>query len=311
MAMLVCSLLAYAAIEMYRNGQLEFLAYEFRIAALLGGIGILVIVSIRAVCLWLEAGRLQESNFSMTCGYMHIHTAECLHNARIPDPAKGSTQDSGYDMSWTFARMLILIFPFGLFMLGLPNTTFSMQRQLMMAGSDESLGSLPLGDLVSGATVLEESVNYDGEVIRVLRTKTGQRVRERHRDAEPPRYEILQEEGTAMRFDDLNDAAYDPDKRTAFSGRTAILEGRFKRLGDKEFTLFRMKMTCCAADTVVLKVRIHVPQALSNLNDFDWVRVKGQVQFLPTAGGKRYVPTLIVADIRDVVKTKPVGEYEY
>ena len=34
-----------------------------------------------------------------------------------------------------------------------------------------------------------------------------------------------------MRFNDLNDAALDAGKRKYMEGQTAILEGRFKRLG--------------------------------------------------------------------------------
>ena len=93
-------------------------------------------------------------------------------------------------------------------------------------------------------------------------------------------------------------------------GETAILEGRFKRLADKEFSLFRMKMTCCAADTVPLKVRIVVPQALSGYEDFQWVQVKGQIQFLQVPGQDRFIPVIMVADIRDITSPPPKNEYE-
>jgi uncharacterized membrane protein YcgQ (UPF0703/DUF1980 family) len=93
-------------------------------------------------------------------------------------------------------------------------------------------------------------------------------------------------------------------------GETAILEGRFKRLADKEFSLFRMKMTCCASDTVPLKVRIIVPQAVGHIDDFQWVRVKGQIQFWQVPGQDRYIPVLMVADVRDV-DDKVVARNEY
>jgi uncharacterized membrane protein YcgQ (UPF0703/DUF1980 family) len=113
-----------------------------------------------------------------------------------------------------------------------------------------------------------------------------------------------------MRFNELNDAALDDGKRENLNGKTAILEGRFKKLADKEFSLFRLKMTCCAADTVPLKVRIIVPQALSGYQDFDWVTVKGQLQFVKVPGQDRYIPVVMVADIRDVRKTEAKNEYE-
>ena len=56
--------------------------------------------------------------------------------------------------------------------------------------------------------------------------------------------------------------------------------------------------------------RIVVPQALSGFSDFDWVRVTGQIQFLQVPGQNRYIPVIMVADIRDVVKEEPKNEYE-
>ena len=83
---------------------------------------------------------------------------------------------------------------------------------------------------------------------------------------------LLAGAGNEMRFNDLTEAASTRTSGNRYGGQTAIMEGRFKRLGDKEFTLFRMKMTCCGADTVPLKVRILAPQAVNGFNDFDWVR---------------------------------------
>ena len=67
------------------------------------------------------------------------------------------------------------------------------------------------------------------------------------------KYVVIPGAGQEMRFNDLTEAALDADKRKALEGQTAILQGRFKRLGDKEFTLFRMKMTCCTPDAVTLR----------------------------------------------------------
>jgi hypothetical protein len=124
--------------------------------------------------------------------------------------------------------------------------------------------------------------------------------------------DVASKDGTVMSFNDLNDAAFDQGKREVFQGQTALLEGRFRRLGDKEFTLFRLRMTCCAADTVPLKVRIVTPYALSGVNDYDWVRVKGQIQFLPVPNTSptRYIPVIKVADNSDIVKGEARSEYE-
>ena len=64
------------------------------------------------------------------------------------------------------------------------------------------------------------------------------------------------------------------------------------------------------SDTVPLKVRIVVPQALGGFNDFDWVRVKGQLQFWQVPGQDRYIPVIMVADIKDVSPQAAQNEYE-
>ena len=109
-------------------------------------------------------------------------------------------------------------------------------------------------------------------------------------------------EGTVMSFNDLNDAAYDEGKRSQLQGDVGILEGKFKRVGEKQFTLYKMKMTCCAADIVPLKVRILTPIALSGFTDGDWVRVKGRVQFRQTPNSIQFIPVIAVADINDIKK---------
>ena len=214
-------------------------------------------------------------------------------------------------MSWLFARMLILAFPVLLYFIGLPNSGFSKERQILLTGNETALGTNDLRRFLEGATVVEGPKDENGSTVRVLKTKSGLKIRERtYLAGGEPKLELISEAGTPRRFNELNDAALNEGKRKYMEGETVILEGRFKRLADKEFSLFRMKMTCCAADTVPLKVRIVVPQALSNFSDFDWVTVKGQLQFLQVQGQDRYIPVIMVANNNDVAKTQPKNEYE-
>ena len=207
--------------------------------------------------------------------------------------------------------MLILVFPVALFFLGLPASGFTNEGLEKMLGKDAALGGDALKKLVEDASVEEGPKEVNGATVRVLKTKTGLKVRETVPvGGAEPKLELISGSGRPMRFSELNDAALDEGKRKYMEGETAILEGKFKRLADKEFSLFRMKMTCCAADTVPLKVRIIVPQALGQFNDFQWVRVKGQIQFWEVPGQNRYIPVLMVADIRDVSPESPKNEYE-
>jgi hypothetical protein len=306
LTILVCGLIGVAAIEMYRRDMLGFLAEQFRAPVLYGGIGVLVLVGLRAIAVWRQAGEIQAR--MQGCTVDHTHGPECNH-VHIHEEDDNDHSHS-HDMSWVFARMVILVFPVMLFFLGLPGAALSPAAQLRMI-NDSAMGAESLKKLAEGAEVIEEQKNADGTTVRILKTKTGLKIRERSSAAGgEPMYELVAGEGTPMRFNELNDAAFDAGKRQYYEGQTAILEGRLKRLGDKEFSLFRMKMTCCAADTVPLKVRIIVPQALSKFADFDWVRVKGQIQFLKAQGQDRYIPVIMVADLSDVRLETPKNEYE-
>ncbi|HEY3787814.1 MAG TPA: hypothetical protein VGL71_03120, partial [Urbifossiella sp.] len=71
-------------------------------------------------------------------------------------------------------------------------------------------------------------------------------------------------------------------------------------LGDKQFTLYTLKMTCCNADQVPLKVQIVTPTALSGFEDSKWVSVKGEVRFIQRPGSSQYIPVIFVADVKDI-----------
>ena len=198
-----------------------------------------------------------------------------------------------------------------LYFMGLPNSGFSKERQILLTGNETALGTNEPEEIPGRAQRLwkgpkmkmarpcgcskpSRGSRFERDLPRRRRTQTGTDLGS----------------GKPRRFNELNDAALNEGKRKYMEGETVILEGRFKRLADKEFSLFRMKMTCCAADTVPLKVRIVVPQALSNFSDFDWVTVKGQLQFLQVQGQDRYIPVIMVANNNDVAKTQPKNEYE-
>ena len=307
----VCGLFGFVAIEMYVDNRLSFLDSKFHNWVLGGGIGIMTMVLLRAISVWKEAGKYQGSG--------HAHGPNCegvdCNHVHIPgDEEHTHDHDHGHshDMSWVIARMLILVFPVALFFLGLPNSTFSAEEQLKRAGRDTALATETLEEYAKDAAVEEQKYDDNGQIsYRVLKTKTGLKLKQTFLPNGKSSFEVLGGEPIRVKFSELNDAAYNAGERDFLQGQTAILEGRFKRLADKEFTLFRMKMTCCKADEVPLKVRIIVPQALSNFNNFDWVKVKGQIQFLKIPNQEQYVPVLLIAHVSDVVKGEaPSNESE-
>lgn len=328
LTILVCAGMGFVGVQMYRTEMLQhILAPQFHLPVLIGSVGVLVLVVLRAVAVWNEAGALQPVG-DMNCDVNHVHTASCAHP--LPGLPGGAADDNvnetdghTHDMSWVFARMLVLVFPVALFMMDIPNGGFSIERQRKMLGAEMALSDPQEGKRLAldPATKPEpgtEKTEANGTVTRVFvypKKVEGStepklvRIREIKPATGEAKYIILPEAGTEMRFNDLADAALDGDKRNAYSGQTAILEGRFSRIDDKQFTLFRLKMTCCGADAVMLKVRIFAPQVPSHPAG-EWVRVKGVIQFVQDRDG-RYNPVLTIADLTDVVPSKPKNEYEF
>ena len=320
LTILVCGALGFVGSSLYMSGLLSnFLAPQFHLPVFIGSVAVLALVVVRAVVVWREAGALQPVDDAMTCQVNHVHTAACNH--ALPGLPTGTEADAtvvddhghSHDMAWVVTRMLILVFPVLLFAFGILNTGLSaewVKKKAQLAGPDVALDPEQLKKLAADATLLEERQEGSAKV-RVLQTKSGMKIREVTLASGEVKYIPVPEAGEVMQFNTLNDAAFDAEKRKHLAGQTAIMEGRFQRLGDKEFTLLRMKMTCCGADAVPLKVRIITPYAINNIPDYQWVRVKGVVQFVKAPGQDRYTPLLVV-DNADVDPNVPVrNEFEF
>jgi hypothetical protein len=105
-------------------------------------------------------------------------------------------------------------------------------------------------------------------------------------------------------FDELNASAFDPAKRAEYEGRTVRVKGQLKNIGSGEYTLFRMKMTCCAADTIPLKARIKTP-FVTQFQDHQWVTAEGVLQFVEVPAQRQYVPVIRVKDAAGLQKAQP------
>jgi hypothetical protein len=108
--------------------------------------------------------------------------------------------------------------------------------------------------------------------------------------------------GTVLRpgFKELTDASQTAKGRDYWSGQTAELAGLLRPVGDREFTLFRLKMTCCASDAVPLKVRIYAPEELEHygLEGGKGVVVRGQIEFRKVKGSQEYLPIMVAQDVK-------------
>jgi len=113
------------------------------------------------------------------------------------------------------------------------------------------------------------------------------------------------------RFKELETARLTQAGRDFFSGKPAKLKGMFVKVTDREFTLFRIQMTCCAADSLPLKVRIIAPKPV-DFEQRQWVEVTGRIQFRKLADRDEYIPMMLLDSNDQVKQTLPDNnEYEF
>lgn len=291
LTILVVGLFGFVAISMYLKGMLKYiLAPQFHLPVLIGGIVILLLVVIRAFAVWREAGEMRDEHHHHHdhSDPHHVHGPDCDHghdhdHGHVHGPdcdhdhghahAHGDHDHSAEDHGHSHDISWVIA---RMLILVFPIALFFLG--VPNSGfSQDRIDKLIGIDTALGPVEIADVANR-GE--------------------------------TQMSFNDLNGAAYDDGKRESLQGQVTELVGRFKRVGDKEFTLYRLKMTCCAADTVPLKVRIVTPTALSGFKDGEWVKVRGQIQFVKAPGSDRYIPVIKVADITDVRRTDAQNEYE-
>jgi hypothetical protein len=323
LTILVCGFFGLVAVLLYQSGTIGIvLAPQFHLWVLGGGAALLVLVLVRMVAVWHEAGEIKAQMAQAngpTCGINHVHGPDCDHDPNIPDD---HDHDHGHshDMSWVFVRMLVLAFPILLYFLGLPSKGYSEAEIERRLGKQAAISGASLKEMATDPETVEDEKKREKRgdtVIRVLKTKNKLEIRETvSKPGAEPVYTLLPRygEGTPMRFNTLNEIAYDETKRQGIEGDIVILEGRLMKINDKEFTLYRMKMTCCATDQVPLKVRIIVPQALAGKRNHQWVSVKGQLQFFrgtDERGRVSVIPTLMVADITDIGDGNEANEFEH
>jgi hypothetical protein len=106
-------------------------------------------------------------------------------------------------------------------------------------------------------------------------------------------------------FKELTAAAFFPQQREELEGKTGKLRGMFSPRGsDKEFTLYRVKINCCAADAIPVGVVIVSAENITQIQPGKWVEVEGQIQFRKEVGKDKYLPALLLKS-RDQVKAIP------
>jgi hypothetical protein len=112
-------------------------------------------------------------------------------------------------------------------------------------------------------------------------------------------------------FLELNDAALSTERRAYYSGKVGRLKGQFlPGNNERMFSLARIRIRCCAADTSTLNVIIildnQVPSGtLAAFNQQQWVQVTGEIQFRKRKDRDEYATVMVVSKASDIKKTDP------
>lgn len=286
---LACGAIGVVAILMYVTGMLDrILVPLFYPMVLAGGIAILAMSMIRAVAVWQLAGARRaaeaqadaeadhghehghshaHSHGGEECGHDHGHGAATEHehghsHAHAHAHSHAGPDDEGHEHSWAPWRYIVLAIPVFLYLFGLPRAGYTgdeVNRQMA--------GALQAGSVRKSVALLAGGLAYP---------KT-----------QPRRLEL--------RFKELSEAGALPVRHEIYEGDIGVIRGQFNPRpdSDREFSLFRVNRTCCAADEVFLEIRILAPDAnvLSGIAQYQWVQVEGVISFQRTERGK-WIPVI-------------------
>jgi phosphate/sulfate permease len=287
---LMCGGLGIAAVSMYMNPKLleRIVVPAFFVPILAGGIGVLVLVAVRAVAVWQLSGQAQsaraadehdhshshshghEHSHSHGHDHAHAHDENCGHDHGTDcghDHGDGHV-DEAHEHGWTPVRYMVLAIPFFLFILGEPRRNFSANQ----------VAKETSGALVSPKRLALAGLSGGPALTKVLKKS----------DAERREFQL--------RFNELVEAAAVPIRQENYDGDIGILRGQFFPIpgNDSEFTLFRVDMTCCNADARILETRIASPVSVQSLGlkEGDWIRARGVISFERDEKKKKWIPVI-------------------
>jgi hypothetical protein len=175
---------------------------------------------------------------------------------------------------------VVILVPIILFMLGLPN-----KPPTIVAGQ---AGSTPLQQaepyllgIGIGADPMSQLVHF-GVALR----QSGK--------GEPVDYKTL--EGMAGAS----------DKRAYWKNKVIEVRGQYAPMGgsDQLFNLVRLKISCCANDSVQLNVPMVSVESIKDVKFQDWIKVTGRVDFRQHPNGSYYT-VVIISKATDIVTCDP------
>lgn len=175
---------------------------------------------------------------------------------------------------------MILLVPIILFLLGLPN-----KGPTVEAGSFKPLGASN-----------KEMASYAG-FIAMGPLVGNQWVSVAGMTAEEPARKID--------FQVLEQAAL---RREAWDGKTVSVVGQFRPnvQSQREFSLMRFRIKCCAADAIPLDVPIVCKEPVVSVPPMQWIQVTGQIEIQKREGSENSYMTVLRVPSRSKIKvTEP------
>lgn len=320
----LCGGLGVVGILMYRQGLLSYiLAEQFHVPVLAGCIALLVLVALRAVVLWRAVDKAAAHDHGHDHHHDHDHSHEHSHDhdhgeheccdhdhhhehdhnhdhahedehaccGHAPEHGKAASDSHGHDHDHSFQpwRYMVLLLPIALYLLDLPNRGFSQDYLLHRLPQLENVQLMNQdGAATAAATVGSLGAAADGPWLALANLAA------RTESDDQPFF---------IEFNELKQAAYVPQLRSALEGKTRKVLGQFVH-GDTDFTcsLVRIKMQCCAADAQPLNVVIISPEKLTEIKPMTWVEIEGTVHFGKRRDKNEYLPVLQIKG-RDKIKT--------
>jgi len=280
----------------------NILTPQFNLWVLFGGVALLGLVGVRGVTLWAEVGRKradrdhdhahehshehehvhahEECGHDHTCNHDHGHEHDHAHGHEHHHHhhEHSHAHDHGHDHGFAPWRYAVLLLPLMLSSLLLYYYFNKLDLSYSVDRFKENSKSMGL------RKIDESTIN------------------------------IAEKSEMAPQFEDLIKASPDPQLRSLYEGRTAVYRGMFAPLNEKQFTVFRMKMTCCSSDAIPLPLRIFAPDHLTTLplQAGEGVEAKGQIQFRKVfatgKAGEEYVPVIVVKSMSDIRAVEIGGE---
>jgi hypothetical protein len=278
-----CGAIAGVCVLLYvRDGLYGMLKPDQHLRVLFGGVGLLMLVVIRAAYVWIAAGKTpvkaaahnhnhghNHDHDHAHCDHDHGHEHQHEHAIKVDDhdhvPAAFAQpeghelfhdhQGHDHDHGWAPWRYALLLLPVVLFLLGLP-----------AAGGMNTSNVSAVGDLNGVGDAAGKGENF------------------------------------TIGFNQLEQAARNPEVRENIAGTTVRLTGQYKSDRPDRFTLVRFKINCCAADAIPLKAVIMIDPAKADKYTVNpdkyrnkWVQVTGKLQFSTIAGSREVIPVILLS----------------